>query len=303
MNESEKASAKLLVRDILTSVIIVVVILGGLYAYTGLWPPMVVIESKSMSHGDGNPPESQIGVIDTGDLVLVKKVNDRHDIVTYVEGKRSGYQAYGDYGDVIVYRKNDVKDTPVIHRAIMYVEYDEMTGLWNIPDIGIRNVTHYNLTDYGYNKDSITIWFDKLSFQASGGVKHGGFITMGDYNAAHASSDMNAYDQAPGGLVDSGGRHVEPVETSWVVGVAKGELPWFGIIKLSTGVHPEPFPENSVTALIVALVLIFTVPFAIEFTVHLVKKKKEQMAAKRGENTDNGEKSRHKHKGKNMHKH
>jgi len=283
MNEEEKNSAKLLIRDILTSVIIVVIILGGLYLYTGLWPPMVVIESKSMSHGDGNPPDSQIGVIDTGDLVLVKKVNDRHEIITYVEGKKTGYMAYGDYGDVIIYRKNNMRDTPVIHRAVMYIEYNATSGNWDIPDIGVRNVTHYNLTDYGYNKDTITVWFDKLQFQASDGEKHGGFITMGDYNAAHANSDMNAYDQALGGLVDANGRRVEPVETSWIVGVARGEVPWFGIIKLSTGPHPEPFPENSVTYLIVSLILIFTVPFAIEFTVHLINKKK---GSKKGSNAN-----------------
>jgi len=41
-------------------------IVGGLllvlYLFSGVWPPMVVIESSSMMHGE----DSQVGVIDTG---------------------------------------------------------------------------------------------------------------------------------------------------------------------------------------------------------------------------------------------
>ena len=73
-------------------------IVGGLYAYSGVSPPFSVINSGSMQHSD----KSQIGVIDTGDMVYVKNPNSK-SITTYVEGSNCGYSKFGDYGDVIVY--------------------------------------------------------------------------------------------------------------------------------------------------------------------------------------------------------
>ena len=37
---------------LLLAVIIIVIILGSLWAYTGNWPPIVVVESNSMMHGE-----------------------------------------------------------------------------------------------------------------------------------------------------------------------------------------------------------------------------------------------------------
>ncbi len=106
-------------RDIGFAVLIMAVILGAIYAYTGVWPPLVVVESASMQHSDS---ESYLGVIDTGDLVFVQAAPARTDVVTYVQGRATGYTTYGDYGDVIVFRLfNRPQDTPIIHRAIMYV--------------------------------------------------------------------------------------------------------------------------------------------------------------------------------------
>ena len=96
-------------RELLSAVAVVLVVFLLAWGYTGNWPPMVVIESGSMEH-DGNqlypePGFTHIGPIDTGDLVLVKSA-ERDDIVTYLEGKQTGYKRYGDYGDVIIYYKN-----------------------------------------------------------------------------------------------------------------------------------------------------------------------------------------------------
>ena len=68
-------------------------IIGIIFAYCRVWPPMVVVVSGSMEHPPPLPeePRSYIGVIDTGDLVLVKKVNKVSDIITYVEGEKTGY--------------------------------------------------------------------------------------------------------------------------------------------------------------------------------------------------------------------
>ena len=40
------------VKDVLTAVIVILIIVAGMFAYTGVWPPMVVIESGSMMHDD-----------------------------------------------------------------------------------------------------------------------------------------------------------------------------------------------------------------------------------------------------------
>ena len=75
------------------------ILIGSMWGYTQNWPPMVVVESESMMHAE----DSEVGVIDTGDLVLVKKTSGRGDITTYIEGKKRDYKTYGEYGDVIIY--------------------------------------------------------------------------------------------------------------------------------------------------------------------------------------------------------
>ena len=100
------------VRELLSAVAVVLAVFLLAWGYTGNWPPMVVIESGSMEHDDNplypEPGFTHIGAIDTGDLVLVKSA-ERDDIVTYLEGKQTGYKRYGDYGDVIIYYKNGVR--------------------------------------------------------------------------------------------------------------------------------------------------------------------------------------------------
>src|SRR3989442_6936789 len=53
-------------------------------------------------------------------MVFQQAAPNRPDVVTYLEGRASGYATYGDYGDVIIFRHGS-DPTPVIHRAIMYV--------------------------------------------------------------------------------------------------------------------------------------------------------------------------------------
>jgi len=112
----------LLLRDVGIAALAVVVVIGGVFAYSGTWPPMVVIESSSMQHANDR---SFLGVIDTGDLTLVKKVGGDSEIVTYMQGARTGYQTYGTFGDVIIYSKNGHFElTPIIHRAIARIVYN-----------------------------------------------------------------------------------------------------------------------------------------------------------------------------------
>ena len=111
----------LFLRDAGVALLFVILVLLAMFAYTGLWPPLVVVESNSMMHGEDNL--SHIGAIDTGDLVLVKKVDSVSDVETYVDGLSSGHKTYGDYGDVVIYKRGGSNAvTPIIHRAIIYLE-------------------------------------------------------------------------------------------------------------------------------------------------------------------------------------
>ncbi|MGD0250107.1 MAG: S26 family signal peptidase, partial [Thermoplasmata archaeon] len=103
----------------LVALAIIVVILVGLFAYTQNWPPVYVVESDSMQHG----PNDNLGLINTGDLVLAQKI-DTSAIVPYVAGIPTGYSTYGEYGDVLLYHPNGGGATPVIHRAIVFLSWN-----------------------------------------------------------------------------------------------------------------------------------------------------------------------------------
>lgn len=205
MDEEAKQKILLLIRDILISVAIVGIILSALWGYTGQFPhsPMVVVTSGSMMHDDS--PFGKIGTIDPGDLVLVKKVYSKNDVITRGNSTNphTKHRTYGDYGDVIIYYPMGNKDrVPIIHRAICWVEVEN----------GRYTVKEYNI----YNASSITIPELHLSGYKP---KNSGFITKGDNN--------DYPDQIP-----NGGICEQPVKPSWIIGKARGEIPWFGLIKL-----------------------------------------------------------------------
>lgn len=80
----------------------------------GTWAPMRAIESGSME------PHMK-----KGDIVFIKDIS-RTSVVTQEEGAIIGYETFGDYGNVILYRKYGRTDiTPIIHRAMYYVEAGE----------------------------------------------------------------------------------------------------------------------------------------------------------------------------------
>lgn len=278
--EEDKGGWKAWVRDIAVAVIIMVVILGGIWAYTQEWPPLVVVESSSMQHGDTT---SYLGVIDTGDLVLVQTAPARTDVVTYLQGRASGYTTYGEYGDVIIFRIYNLPgETPIIHRAIMNV-IPNGTDAANVPDLaglptsdwqgidrnGEPTNSPYGLTSVwirgmGYNHD-LNITFD-LSYFARQFRRGPGYITMGDNNAYHRCQVKDPCSPSP-------------YDTSWfpiqsdIIGHARGEIPWFGLIKLLLSPAPggccqswgDPAsPRNSWDSLAIGLVVIIASPFLIE---------------------------------------
>lgn len=304
------------VRDIAIAGLAVALVIGSIFAYSGTWPPMVVIESGSMMHA---PDRSMLGVIDTGDLTLVKRIDTRADVTTYFEGQRRGYATYSNYGDVLIYSKNGHKEiTPIIHRAITWMEFDEtnsghfpepflhcdpddkrppclsgVNSTWDFPDLPVPLLgvqVPANLSQphviisvgpirswHGNSGGAeITISIDLTAIAITDEPHHGGFITKGDNNPGPDESPSGG----PGGLTappvggpstcgpgtSVGCVPVQPVLIDWVVGKAQGELPWFGVIKLFAGSPSShgAIPGNSVTNLIIAIIVIAAGPFLFE---------------------------------------
>ncbi len=259
----------LFLRDAGVALLFVIIVLVAMFAYTGLWPPLVVVESNSMMHGEDN--QSHIGAIDTGDLVLVKKVDRVSDVETYVDGLSSGHKTYGDYGDVVIYKRGGSDTaTPIIHRAIIYLEINAdgqsyrsesldaaPSNKWSTADptdTWDRITSALTITPVGY-KD-LTVVIDIVNMIPS---QRSGFITKGDHNSQ--TDQMYA----------GGG----PVDLTWVVGKARGEIPWFGLLKLwSTGSLGSPAPSNSVTDLWIALAIIVVTPITIDISMTIIERRK-----------------------------
>lgn len=260
--------ALLFLRDAGIALLFVASILLAMYAYTGLWPPLVVVESESMMHSEENV--SYIGVIDTGDLVLVKSVDSVSDIETYVDGCRSGHKTYGDYGDVIVYKVNgNDLSTPIIHRAIIYLEANEDGNSFRSESLRHLDADKWSTSDpsdtwdhltsvlriyeVGFQSETVTIDTNRLTVSS-------GFITKGDHN--------DYIDQ------DTMVRNT-PVRLSWVVGEARGEIPWFGLLKLwFTDSLKSDAPENSVRNLWIAMAFIVIGPVVADVVITYKIRKK-----------------------------
>ncbi len=271
----------LFLRDAIIAMAFVASVLLAMFVYTGLWPPLVVVESNSMMHSEDNT--SYVGVVDTGDMVLVKDVDTPDDIVTYMQGVVNGHRTYGDYGDVIVYKKMGSETaTPIIHRAIVNLEanedgsyrcealrdapedkwdvsggsdsWDHLTGVLTIYNVGYRNTSV-----------SIDIAFILDEFRRDGSDPTDGFITRGDHNSGIDQIYQRSY---------------VPVDIDWVVGKARGEIPWFGLLKLwFTDSLKSEAPENSVHNLWISIAVIVVVPIAID--VALTYKIRKKIARKR----------------------
>ena len=254
-SDNEKIS---LIRDIVVALLVVLIILMALWAYTGQWfaAPMVAIESGSMMHED--EPFGRLGTIDAGDMVLLVKVNGRDDIVTRggdFSGAKAqgegGLQTYSEYGDVIVYKKYGRSDEDqIIHRARCWIEYNETYGTYTVEEYGL------------YNKTSVTIGeLGLMKYKPS----HSGFITQGDNPITN-----NRCDQA-------GGICSEPIRPEWITGKARSELPWIGTINLlfndlitggfwdeSEEITVYNVPSDCITCLVVLIVVLISIPISLD---------------------------------------
>lgn len=232
-------------RDAVVAFAVVGGVLAGLFLYTGVWPPMVVVESGSMMHPTceatpepGCAGYGKFGSIDPGDMVFVKSAPRREDVVTFAEAAAAepGQRNYGKPGDVVVYFRDNARErTPIIHRALTFVEVQGVSDAQACASTGEpgKDAT-YTLLWEGQQRTFRAaeggIDLSSLGFTASGGRGYNpcwsGFITKGDNPVTNTLPD-----QATGGGV----LPTQPVPIAWVQGKAVGEIPWFGLIKLALG--------------------------------------------------------------------
>mgnify|MGYP006275670501 FL=1 len=163
-----------------------------LFAISGVWPPMVAVESGSME------PEMH-----RGDLVFVTEPHrftpdyayDDTGIVTVDIGTERGYRSFGGNGSVVIYDPPDRVGSPIIHRAHFYVEEGEN---W------------YDEANPAY------VTADDCDALQNCPAPHAGFITKGDANSR--------YDQAS--------NIAGPVRPTWIRGTARLRIPYLGYVRL-----------------------------------------------------------------------
>ncbi len=256
----------------LIALAIVILILVSLYAYTGNWPPAYVIESDSMQHGTTD----QVGLINTGDLVLAERVN-ASQITTYVVGSGEGYQTYGEYGDVILYEANGGSGgAPIIHRTLVYVDYNPSNHTYSIPELsgracGSESGAVYRVSAHPSGCGSLALtgqltllnvgWMHvtvNVTLSMGDLGAHSGFLTMGDNNYLPGTPGLGEPDQP--GLSSL-------VEPGWIVGVARGMIPWFGAIKLLLGGNAGMVPTQSWEWLGITIISVFLAAMGAHFAL------------------------------------
>ncbi len=185
-----------LVRDFVTSVAVVALIGLLLFAISGLWPPLVAVESGSMEpnmyKGD------LIFLVDT-DRFVGDDAIDGTGVVTADRGEANGYESFGQTGDVIVFQRNEADGgTPIIHRAHFWVEEGEDWIESQADDAIVGDTT-----------------CDEVRTCPAA---HDGFVTKGDNN--------QGYDQIQGEI------QTDVIRPEWISGKAQYRIPWLGHVRL-----------------------------------------------------------------------
>lgn len=213
----------------------------------GLWTPMVAVESGSM-----------VPNLNIGDIIVVQGAS-RTDIVTWEEAEKTGYKAFNNPGDVILYRpygKDSLnlidqakallgmpfppyKATPIIHRALRFV--DKGKPMWEggpvAPFAGyITKGDHNDVIDqdagriFGIaNTTYLQVHRSEIA-QVGDGIymdRRSGLII---YNSP--SVNLSILGLKNGTYIGDGISYFVPVEKDWVIGVARVRIPIIGYIRL-----------------------------------------------------------------------
>jgi signal peptidase I len=299
---SDAHPLKTLVLELALAVGMIACLIGAMFIHTGSMPPLVVVESASMVHD----PSGEVGSIDAGDLILVHN-QPASTVVTFAEATdvnhpAYGYAQHGMEGDVIIYDKNGEGGTPIIHRAMLRVvaaqtvspdrtgadpcpsgtydalklDTDGQLGTciltWSVPGTTVSDA------------ENVTVIFDgnqagyyDCKRPAHAGVEahlvvwqwqpaHEGILTLGDNNKCSVDQGASATNGSAG--VHSPSGVVGPIRDGWILGVAGGEIPWLGTVKLMVG-GPASYgtgdvPSSSFLALGTVLAAVVFAPVASE---------------------------------------
>ncbi|WP_257299424.1 S26 family signal peptidase [Haloarchaeobius sp. FL176] len=197
------------VRDIGSSLLTVAVLGLVLFAVSGIWPPLVAVESGSMEpHMHKN---DLVFIVEEGRFAG-DSAQPGTGVVTHRAAQQNdGYWSFGNYGNVIVYQPNDdPRRVPIIHRARFWVEEGE-----NWVDSEAEGGTGKANPQYLSRAESADREFDCDEITACR-PSHSGFVTKGDAN--------DVYDQVGG--------QSNVVRPDWVRGKAKVRIPLLGWIRL-----------------------------------------------------------------------
>jgi signal peptidase len=180
-------------RELLSSAAAVAIVGLVLFAISGVWPPMVAVESGSMEP-----------VMERGDLVFImdedrlppKAAKGDRGVVPYKQGQAIDYRSFNDYGDVIVYDPPDRRGPPIIHRSRFWVTEGEN---W-----------------YDRANETLVGTADNCEELRNCPAPNPGFITKGDANPT--------YDQSQG--------LAPPVRPVWITGTGEVRVQGLGLVRL-----------------------------------------------------------------------
>ena len=179
-------------REMLISMATVALVGLLLFGVSGVWPPMVAVESGSM---DPNMQRGDLIFITDPGRFAPDAAHGDTGVVTHAVGEEVGYKTFNDYGSVVIYESDSYRP-PIIHRARFWVEdgenwYDRANKAW------VRGAENCEQMDHCP-------------------APHAGFITKGDSN----------------GYYDQTGDIRAPVKPEWLIGTARLRIPYLGWVRL-----------------------------------------------------------------------
>jgi len=148
--------------------------------YTLVNKDIVHVQSSSMENSSDDS-------IKKGDWIRLKRTKDRGDVTTFIEGRNSHYRKFGTYGDLIIFPPNgDESRTKIIHRAIVYIQWNSTGGGYDVPRLGIYNSSgSFIIEDFPY-PEKRGLWIDLGNildgFNQTLQGPHSGYLTKGDNN-------------------------------------------------------------------------------------------------------------------------
>ncbi len=231
-------------RGFLRDLIFVVLVVGAISAISqitlGVWTPMVAVESGSMD------PNMKIG-----DIVLIQGVS-KTDVIAWENGETTGHDTFNNPGDVILYRpygkekltlidqashlflRNPYppeKATPIIHRALRFVEEGELMWEGGPPAPFSGYITKGdNNTEIDQRAGEILGVVNQKYFhdqQMKGEIISIGKDAYLDKETGLAFIDMDNETYAVWGI-----NYRMPVRDEWVIGVARLRIPLIGYVRL-----------------------------------------------------------------------